>query len=48
MMRVAVGASNQITRCKTALECVGNGGAQVDDLSNCLLSPEVQFYVNSG
>ena len=28
-------ASNQITSYKTSLECVGNGGTQVDDLSNC-------------
>ena len=46
--RAGVRATNQITRYKTSLECVGNGVPQVDDLSNCLLSPQVQFYVRSG
>ena len=47
-MPVAVVAANQITRYKTSLEWVGNGDAQVDDLSNCLLSPQVQLNVKSG
>ena len=46
--RAGVRATNQITRYKTPLECVGNGVPQVDDFSNCLLSPQVQFYVRSG
>ena len=47
MIRAAVIGSNQITRYKISLECVGNGGAQVDD-SNCLLTLQVQLYIRSG
>ena len=47
MMHLAVAPSKQIMRYETSLECIGNGGVQVDDLSNCLLSPQVQLYVRS-
>ena len=47
-MRLAVAASNQIMRYKTSLECVGNGGTQVDDLYYCLFSLQVQLYMRSG
>ena len=34
MIRTGVRGTNQITRYKTSLECVGNGVPQIDDLSN--------------